>query len=248
MRKNLPACRRALRTLLGIAVVAAPVCSVAAQNSPYSGGGQGPGSASGGSGQATSGGYGGGQNRGGGQAGYSGGAGAGSGNGPGNQGRQGGGGGGGQHGGGGQQGGAGGFSGGAGGQGGMGGYAGHEHHFHGGGEMGPGMGGWHAAGYDHGNVRWWQGRHEFAQYVGGRPGYYFAPGYGYHPIAAAYLGRAWAIGATVPPELRTYVVADPTVYGMAPAVPGFRWIYVDDGLALIDEHRGIIVKSAFHIW
>lgn len=108
--------------------------------------------------------------------------------------------------------------------------------------------GWHGAGFDRGNPRWWQGRHEFNGYSGRRPGFFFAPGYGYHPVPSAYYGRAWGVGAVLPIDLRRYIVADPTVYGVEPAPSGYRWIYVDDGLAMIDGERGVIVRSVWHIW
>ncbi len=249
MRNNLSAYKRGLHRFAGIVCFAAltPICGAEAQQASSSGNSQGSGYGAG-SGRPGAGGNAGAQNGSGGQGWAGGGQGQTHyGNGVGNAGHQGGSGGE-QRGGSGpgRQGEAGGYYGG--GQHAVGGDAGYQRHFHGDGNMGHAVGDRHDAGYAGGNPRWWQGRREFAHYVGGRPGYYFAPGYGYHPVASAYLGRAWVIGAIVPPELRTYVVADPTIYGMTPAAPGYRWIYVADGLAMIDEHRGIIVRSAFHIW
>ena len=115
----------------------------------------------------------------------------------------------------------------------------HGHDFH---------GGFHAGGFDRSNPRWWQGRREFNGYAGHRPGFFFAPGFGYRPFPSGYAGRPWVVGVVVPPELRSYQVTDPTVYGVAPAPVGHRWIYVDDGVALIDTSRGVIVQSVSHIW
>ncbi len=116
------------------------------------------------------------------------------------------------------------------------------HDFHGG-----FPGGRHAA-FDRSNPRWWAGRREFSGYAGHRMGFFFVPGYGYRPLAAAYSERSWAVGAVLPPELRGYAVADPTVYGVDPAPAGYRWIYVNDGIALVDSARGVIVRSVWHIW
>jgi Ni/Co efflux regulator RcnB len=137
----------------------------------------------------------------------------------------------------------------SGGYGGGGHYPGRDHHnFHDHYGIGHGAGAWHAGGLEQHGPGWWQGRREFTAYSGRRAGFYFAPGYGYHPVSSAYFGRSWAVGAILPPELRGYVVADTTIYGVAPAPAGFRWIFVDDGLAMIDGSRGVIVKSYYHMW
>lgn len=219
------------RTLAVAAVLAAcaPVGTVFAQSTPSGssqsgggdqGGGQRGNGGGGGSGQSSSGND---NGRGGGQGGYGGGrgdgaGGASSGNNNGHGGGQGG------------------YGGG------RGGYDNHGGHGYAGGR------GQRRAAFDRSNPRWWTGRREFSGYAGHRPGFFFVPGYGYRPLAAAYAARSWVVGAILPPELRGYAVADPTVYGVDLAPVGYRWIYVNDGIALIDSNRGVIVRSVWHIW
>jgi len=102
--------------------------------------------------------------------------------------------------------------------------------------------------WDRSNPRWWRGRPEFIAYVGPRPGYFFAPGYGYYPVRRAYIRRAWVAGVPVPFAMRRYVVLDPGFYGLAPARPGYRWIYIDNNIALVRDLTGVIVRVLPRIW
>ena len=63
----------------------------------------------------------------------------------------------------------------------------------------------------------WRGRPEWRGYGGHRDGYWYAPGYGYRPMAR---GVEWRRGAYVPYSYRAYYVQDPVYYHLAPAPRG----------------------------
>lgn len=102
--------------------------------------------------------------------------------------------------------------------------------------------------WDRANREWWRGRPEFVGYVGLRPGYGFAPGYGYYRIAPAYYARRWAIGAYVPVELRRYVVINPTFYRLPAPPRGYVWVYVGNDIALIAVASGLITEIVRSVW
>lgn len=90
--------------------------------------------------------------------------------------------------------------------------------------------------------RWMQQRREFQAYNGRRTGYWFAPGSGYVRVDPRFRGYGWRVGVVVPWQLRSYVVADPWFYGVEPAPPGFRWVWLDNNIALINLRSGAIVR------
>lgn len=94
--------------------------------------------------------------------------------------------------------------------------------------------------FDPSNRNWWQGRREFNGYTGRRAGYWYAPGYGYRPVAARYSNYRWARGGYVPTSYRTYYIQDPYSYGLRPAPYGQRWIYADGNLVLMSIATGMI--------
>jgi|GEM_PF-4675303 len=102
--------------------------------------------------------------------------------------------------------------------------------------------------WDRANRTWWRGRPEFIGYVGVRPGYGFAPGYGYYRIAPAYFGRRWVIGGYVPADLRRYVVVTPAFYRLRPAPPGHVWIYIGNDIALVSRVSGLITDIVRAVW
>lgn len=85
-------------------------------------------------------------------------------------------------------------------------------------------------------------------YTGPRAGHFYAPGYGYYKVAPAYYRRRWAVGVSVPPELRRYVVIDPTIYRLPPAPRHLRWIYVGNRIALVRTGDGVIVRLGPVYW
>ncbi|WP_029911747.1 RcnB family protein [Caulobacter sp. UNC358MFTsu5.1] len=102
--------------------------------------------------------------------------------------------------------------------------------------------------WDRANREWWRGRPEFVGYVGVRPGYGFAPGYGYYRIAPIYSGRRWAVGGYVPADLRRYVVVTPAFYRLRPAPRGYAWIYVGNDIALVAVASGLITEIVRAVW
>jgi len=92
--------------------------------------------------------------------------------------------------------------------------------------------------YDRHRAETWRGRHEWASYRGVRPGYWYAPGYGYYP----HTRYSWRRGAYVPVVYRTYYVQDPYYYGLAAPPRGYRWIYADGNFVLMAIASGLIAN------
>jgi Ni/Co efflux regulator RcnB len=63
--------------------------------------------------------------------------------------------------------------------------------------------------YDRRRADTWRDRAEWRTYRGARPGYWYAPGYGYHRHDRRYDRAYWRRGAYVPRAYRTYYVQDP---------------------------------------
>jgi Ni/Co efflux regulator RcnB len=93
--------------------------------------------------------------------------------------------------------------------------------------------------YDRRRADTWRNRPEWRGYQGARPGYWFAPGYGYRPVQRGY---AWRRGAYVPRAYRTYYVQDPYFYGLAPPPRGHQWIYADGNFVLMALATGLIAQ------
>lgn len=96
--------------------------------------------------------------------------------------------------------------------------------------------------------RWMQQRREFQAYAGRRPGFWFAPGYGYVQVDPRFRGYGWRVGGVVPWQLRNYAVADPWFYGVQPAPPGFRWVWLDNNIALVNLRSGAIVQIVWNVY
>ena len=93
--------------------------------------------------------------------------------------------------------------------------------------------------YDRRRAETWRERTEWHGYRGVRPGFWYAPGYGYYPVAR---GQGWRRGSYVPPTYRTYYVQDPYYYGLAPAPRGYRWIYADGNFVMMALATGLIAN------
>jgi Ni/Co efflux regulator RcnB len=91
---------------------------------------------------------------------------------------------------------------------------------------------------DYGRAEW-RGRPEWRGYGGPRAGYWYAPGYGYRPMAR---GAAWRRGGYVPGAYRTYYVQEPAYYRLAPAPMGYRWVYGDNSFVLMALATGMIAS------
>ena len=92
--------------------------------------------------------------------------------------------------------------------------------------------------YDRRRAETWRDRHEWSSYRGVRAGYWYAPGYGYHPRTH----YTWRRGAYVPVVYRTSYVQDPYYYGLRAPPRGYRWIYADGNFVLMAIATGLIAN------
>ncbi|THD64727.1 RcnB family protein [Phenylobacterium sp.] len=90
--------------------------------------------------------------------------------------------------------------------------------------------------YDRARAESWHDRAEWRDFRGPRPGYWYAPGWGYRPIS--HFG--WRRGAFVPAAYRGFYVQDWGYYGLRPPPPGYRWIYADGNFVLMALGTGLI--------
>lgn len=93
--------------------------------------------------------------------------------------------------------------------------------------------------YDRRRADTWRDRAEWRAYRGARPGYWYAPGYGYRPVQRGY---GWRRGAYVPRAYRSYYVQDPYYYGLPAAPRGHRWVYADGNFVLMAIATGLIAQ------
>lgn len=98
---------------------------------------------------------------------------------------------------------------------------------------------WRGMRYDRGHPETWRARPEWRMYHGVRPGYWYAPGYGYYRVNPRWHG-AWRRGAYVPPPYRHFYVDDWGYYGLRPPPPGYRWVYADGNFVLMALATGLI--------
>ena len=96
--------------------------------------------------------------------------------------------------------------------------------------------------YDRHRADSWRGRAEWRDFRGVRPGYWFAPGYGYRPVSRF----GWRRGAYVPAPYRGYYVQDWRYYGLRSPPPGYRWIYADGNFVLMAVASGLIADLVIH--
>lgn len=97
--------------------------------------------------------------------------------------------------------------------------------------------GQHELRYDRRRADTWRNRAEWRSYRGARPGYWYAPGYGYRPVDRR---TAWRRGGYVPMAYRSYYVQDPYYYGLSPAPRGYRWVYANNNFVLMATATGLI--------
>jgi Ni/Co efflux regulator RcnB len=109
-------------------------------------------------------------------------------------------------------------------------------------------GGAHVTVIDRGRPGWWRGNPAFVGYAGIRPGYYYAPGYGYYAVPRAYARTAWVVGATLPLPMRRYAVVEPAAYGLRPPPFGYGWYYAGTNFVLVAGGSGVIVQSVAGGW
>lgn len=94
--------------------------------------------------------------------------------------------------------------------------------------------------YDRARPETWRHRREWRNYHGVRPGYWYAPGYGYYRTYPHWRD-GWRRGAHVPPPYRHFYVQDWRYYGLRPPHPGHHWIYLDGHFVLMAAATGLIV-------
>lgn len=93
--------------------------------------------------------------------------------------------------------------------------------------------------YNRARADTWRNRSEWRDYRGARSGYWYAPGYGYRPVAR---GHNWRRGAYVPSAYRSYYVQDPYYYGLNAPPRGHRWVYADGNFVLMALASGLIAS------
>jgi Ni/Co efflux regulator RcnB len=93
--------------------------------------------------------------------------------------------------------------------------------------------------YDRRHTESWRHRPEWRDYRGARAGYWFAPGYGYHPVLR---GHVWRRGGYVPMSYRRYYVQDYGYYGLRAPPHGYRWVYADGNFVLMALATGLIAN------
>jgi Ni/Co efflux regulator RcnB len=93
--------------------------------------------------------------------------------------------------------------------------------------------------YDRDRPDTWRDRAEWRMYHGSRPGYWYAPGYGYYHANPRWRG-GWRRGGYVPPPYRHLYVQDWGYYGLRPPPPGYRWVYADGNFVLMALATGLI--------
>jgi len=95
---------------------------------------------------------------------------------------------------------------------------------------------------------WWHGRSEWRDYRGVRPGYHYAPRYGYYRIEPRFYGHVWRRGEYLPPAYRGYVVEDPYYFGARVAPRGYVWVWMGNDLVLISRHSGLILDVVRNVY
>jgi Ni/Co efflux regulator RcnB len=98
------------------------------------------------------------------------------------------------------------------------------------------------------NHDWWRGRSGWEGYHGRRAHYYYAPGWGYYAIPAAYWATVWAVGDYLPEVFWQYEIVDYAGYGLYPPPPGCAWVWLNGDIALVDLDDGAIIDIAHNVW
>ena len=94
--------------------------------------------------------------------------------------------------------------------------------------------------YDRSHRETWEHRPEWRRFHGPRPGYWYAPGYGYYRVNPRWHAGYWRRGGYVPPPYRHLYVSDWGYYGLRPPPPGYRWVYADGNFVLMALATGLI--------
>jgi Ni/Co efflux regulator RcnB len=95
--------------------------------------------------------------------------------------------------------------------------------------------------WDRGDGGWWRGRPEWRDYKGDRPGFWYAPGYGYYPVDHTLWRHEWRRGEYVPEAYRHRVVTNWAWFGVRSPPRGYAWIWCGRQIALVSQGSGLIL-------
>jgi Ni/Co efflux regulator RcnB len=95
--------------------------------------------------------------------------------------------------------------------------------------------------WNRGDRDWWRGRPEWRDYRGERPGFWYAPGYGYYPVDRALWRHEWRRGEYLPEAYRHRVVRDWAWFGVRPPPRGYAWVWCGRQIALVSQGSGLIL-------
>jgi len=96
--------------------------------------------------------------------------------------------------------------------------------------------------FDRNNRHWYRGRSDFRDYRGVRPGYWYAPSYGYYRVDPRHANYRWHRGSYLPRAYHSYYVSDPYIYGLRPAPRGYRYVHAGSDIVMIAVATGLIAS------
>ncbi|HEY3813568.1 MAG TPA: RcnB family protein [Caulobacteraceae bacterium] len=95
--------------------------------------------------------------------------------------------------------------------------------------------------WSRGDRSWWRGRAEWRDYRGERPGFWYAPGYGYYPVDRALWSHVWRRGEYVPQAYRHRTVTDWAWFGVRAPPRGYAWVWAGKQIALVSQSSGLVL-------
>jgi Ni/Co efflux regulator RcnB len=95
--------------------------------------------------------------------------------------------------------------------------------------------------WSRGDRSWWRGRAEWRDYRGERPGFWYAPGYGYYPVDRPLWGHVWRRGEYVPQAYRHRAVTDWAWFGVRAPPRGYAWVWAGKQIALVSQSSGLVL-------
>jgi Ni/Co efflux regulator RcnB len=102
--------------------------------------------------------------------------------------------------------------------------------------------------WERGDRGWWRGRAEWRGYHGERPGFWYAPGYGYYPVERELWRHRWRRGQYLPEAYRHYYVDDWEWFGVRPPPRGYAWVWCGDQIALVSQGSGLILDVVDNVY
>jgi Ni/Co efflux regulator RcnB len=95
--------------------------------------------------------------------------------------------------------------------------------------------------WDRSDRTWWRSKPQWRDYKGERPGFWYAPGYGYYPVDRALVRHTWRRGEYLPEAYRHRVVTDWAWFGVRPPPRGYAWVWCGRQIALVSQGSGLIL-------